>query len=424
MKFVHAADLHLDSPLRGLERYEGAPALRVRGATRRALVNLVDLCLAEQAAFLLLCGDIYDGDWRDHGTGLYFVSQMVRLRNAGIPVYVVRGNHDAASQITKLLTLPDNVHEFSTREPQTYILEQHGVALHGQGFASRAVTEDLAARYPTPLSDLLNVGLLHTAADGREGHEPYAPCNVGGLASKGYDYWALGHVHAREVLATDPWVVFPGNLQGRHARETGPKGATVVTIDAAHRHRVAGVEARALDVVRWTRCDVDAGAATSAADAVEMIRDELAAALGAAEDRLLAAPVTLRVTASVHRALLADAERWISQMRAVGLEVGGDQIWIERVRFACVASESLAFDFDEQDVASEFARSVRALQADETELPRLAAIVADLVRKLPPDLRDGADGLRFDDVATMRRLLAEAESLVLGRLQGGRGQDA
>src|SRR5688572_17676287 len=99
MKFVHAADLHIDSPLRGLERYEGAPVDVVRGATRRALENLVDLCVSEGAAFLLLAGDMFDGDWRDYGTGLYFVSQMVRLRQAQIPVYLVRGNHDAASQV-------------------------------------------------------------------------------------------------------------------------------------------------------------------------------------------------------------------------------------------------------------------------------------------------------------------------------------
>ena len=118
MKFVHAADLHIDSPLRGLERYEGAPVDLVRGATRRALENLVALCLAENAAFLLLAGDIFDGDWKDYGTGLFFVAQMARLREAGSPVYLVRGNHDAASQVTRYLVYPDNVHELSAPPPR------------------------------------------------------------------------------------------------------------------------------------------------------------------------------------------------------------------------------------------------------------------------------------------------------------------
>src|SRR5690242_9452537 len=95
MKFVHAADLHLDSPLRGLSRYEGAPVEAVRGATRRAFQNLIDLCLEEGAAFLLLAGDIYDGDWKDYGTGLFFLHQLARLRAADVEVVLIRGNHDA-----------------------------------------------------------------------------------------------------------------------------------------------------------------------------------------------------------------------------------------------------------------------------------------------------------------------------------------
>ncbi len=121
MKFIHAADVHLDSPLHGLERYEGAPVAEMRGATRRALENLVDLCRDERADFLLLAGDLYDGDWRDFGTGLFFAAQMVRLREAGVRVFVVRGNHDAASRITRSLRLPDNVHVFASRRPETVV---------------------------------------------------------------------------------------------------------------------------------------------------------------------------------------------------------------------------------------------------------------------------------------------------------------
>src|SRR5689334_9322509 len=108
MKFIHAADIHLDSPLRGLEQYEGAPVTQLRGATRRALENLTRLCLEEQVDFLLIAGDVYDGDWPDYSTGLFFAGQMSLLREAGIRVFLVRGNHDAASQITSQLKLPDN----------------------------------------------------------------------------------------------------------------------------------------------------------------------------------------------------------------------------------------------------------------------------------------------------------------------------
>ena len=123
MKLVHAADIHLDSPLRGLERYEGAPVDEIRGATRRAVANLVDLCLVEAASLLLIAGDLYDGYWRDYNTGLFFAKQMARLTREGVGVVWIRGNHDAASEITKSLRLPEGVIELGASRPETRVFE-------------------------------------------------------------------------------------------------------------------------------------------------------------------------------------------------------------------------------------------------------------------------------------------------------------
>ena len=306
MKLVHAADLHIDSPLTGLDRYEGAPVARIRGATRRALENLVALCLEEEAALLLVAGDVYDGDWRDYGTGLFFAAQMSRLREASVRVALVLGNHDAQSQITRALRLPDNVFTFDAAAPSTRVLDDLGIAVHGQSFATRAVTADLAAAYPDPVRGALNLGLLHTAADGRPGHETYAPTTPTILARKGYDYWALGHVHAREVLRADPWIVFPGNLQGRHVRETGSKGATVIEIAG---HHIARVEHRALDVVRWCDVRADLSDASGPHDAVDLARHELGRALAAAEGRPVCARVTLTGATRAHTALHQHPDR-------------------------------------------------------------------------------------------------------------------
>ena len=140
MRILHAADLHIDSPLRGLERYEGAPVEAMREATRKALSNLVDYCLDESVALLLLAGDLFDGDWRDYTTGLFFAREMSRLREGEVKVVFTRGNHDAKSEISKHLRLPENVYELSTEAPQTIRFEDLGVAVHGQSFARKALT--------------------------------------------------------------------------------------------------------------------------------------------------------------------------------------------------------------------------------------------------------------------------------------------
>ena len=249
---VHAGDVHLDSPLRGLERLgDRALAKRLRLATRVALANLVEKTIETDAAALVLAGDIYDGDWRDYATGRYFVEQMALLREAGIPVFLAAGNHDAESVITKSLTLPDNVHVMSTQSPETVLREDLGVAFHGQGFAERAVMKNLALRYPEPVPHMINVGILHTSVAGYADHDPYAPCSVDDLRSKGYEYFALGHIHKREVLFEGKTTAaFSGNLQGRHVKETGPKGAYWVTLEQGKR---AGLEFVALDEARCQR---------------------------------------------------------------------------------------------------------------------------------------------------------------------------
>ena len=413
MKFLHAADLHLDSPLRGLSRYEGAPVEAIRGATRRALDNLVNLCIDEAVDFLLIAGDLYDGDWRDYSTGLFFTSRMAQLQEAGVPVYLIRGNHDAASRITKSLSLPDNVTELATRRPQTVRDESLGIAVHGQGFASRAVTVDLAADYPDAVSDLFNIGLLHTCLDGRAGHDPYAPTSVEVLAGKGYDYWALGHVHAREVISSDPWIVFPGNLQGRHARETGAKGATLVTVDG---QRVTGAVHCALDVVRWCVVDVDAASCRDGDEVVEAAASALAACVDAEPDRLIAARVRIVGESAAHRELWADVERFESEIRAAAFALGAEAAWVEKVALETRAPIDLAALRQRDDPVGRLARALAELRDDDRALLGLGEQLTELGNKLPREAREGFDGVRLDDCELLRRAVAEVEQMLLPRL--------
>ena len=329
MKLVHAADIHLDSPMHGLTAYDTAPVAELRLATRNAFRGLVDLCLDEAVDALLIGGDLYDGDWHDYATGAFFVREMVRLREAGIPVVVVTGNHDAASRITKALRVPDNVRLLSVETPETVVFDELGLAVHGQGYATAAVLEDLSAAYPAPRSGLVNVGLLHTSADGRFDHAPYAPCRVERLAAHGYDFWGLGHVHERMLLHADPPVLFPGCLQGRSVRETGPKGATVVTFGADH---VPSLDARTLDVVRWSVVDVDASTLTDTDEILTAVSESLATEIAAADGRLLAARIRVVGESPAHSTLLRSARRFEWDVRGAAAEVAGDEAWIEKVQ--------------------------------------------------------------------------------------------
>jgi len=420
-RFLHAADIHLDSPLRGLERYSGAPVDEIRGATRRAFENLVALAIEEEVAFVLLAGDLYDGDWKDYNTGLFFSAQMARLGEAGIRAFLVAGNHDAASQITKVLRPPANVKVFATKRPETEVLADLGVAIHGQGFAHAVVSDDLAAGFPPPLPHLFNLGLLHTSLDGRPGHERYAPCTVDGLRSRGYQYWALGHVHEREVVAEDPWIVFPGNLQGRHARETGAKGATLVTVDDPGRQGGVTLEHRDLDVFRWAVSAVDLAAAGTASEALERVRGTLERELAGADGRPLAVRLRLRGACPVHADLVGAADRWREELRSLANGFGAGALWIEKVLFetrpATDAADAAA-SLDREDALGGLLRTVRDLEAGDEELAALAAGFAELKAKLPAELFADPDPETLDPTRPerLRGLLAEVKDLLLARL--------
>ena len=413
MKFVHAADIHLDSPLHGLERYEGAPVEELRGATRRAFDNLVELAIGEGVSFVLLAGDLYDGDWKDYNTGLYFIQRMERLREAGIRVFIVAGNHDAASQITRQLRLPDNVTLFSTSKPETIVLDELGLAVHGQGFARREVTEDLSSAYPQANPNLFNIGLLHTCLDGKPGHAPYAPCTVDGLRTKGYDYWALGHVHSREVVSQDPWVVFPGNIQGRHVRETGPKGCTLVTVTDGE---VSAVEHHDLDVLRWTRCTVDVTNSASLDDIRDQVRDALQQALDDAGERPVAARLVLQGISPVHTTLHSDSVHWVQEYRALASGLGGAGLWLEKV--AIETRQAVALDelLERDDALGGLLRAIDELEMDASGVEELAAEVADLRQKLPPELLGGEDRYDPTDPRYLAGLLEDIKELLVHRL--------
>ncbi len=405
-KFLHAADLHLDSPLRGLSRRLDAAGAFV-GASRRAFENLVEAAIREKVAFLVIAGDVYDGDWRDYATGHFFVRQMGRLAAAQIRVFMLRGNHDAESVITRKLPAPENVHDFSTRAAETVTLGDLSVALHGRGFANRHVGENVALAYPQAARGHFNIGVLHTSLTGREGHDVYAPCTVEDLQRAGYDYWALGHVHRREVVSQQPFIVFPGNLQGRHARETGPKGATLVHVAEG---RVVRLEALALDAARFEHVEVDLSGAATRAEFHERARRAIAAAHAAAEGRPLALRVTLVGETPLSDYLLAQAEQVREDLQALASGEGAHAL-LEKLRNETRARGARA-------ILAGFEEILAEASADPAFREEVARTLEELRSKAPHEAQRLLRVANVDPKALADAAIAAARVRVVAALNG------
>jgi len=418
MKFIHTADIHLDSPLRGLASYPDAPVDRLRTATRDAFTNLVNLAIDEAVDFMVIAGDVYDGDWKDFNTGLYFIKEMGRLRRAHIPVYLLYGNHDADSEMTKGLELPDNVHVFSSRKGETFHIEALKVALHGRSFKQAATTESLLPSYPTPVPGWLNIGVLHTALEGNHAHARYAPCTVAELQAKGYQYWALGHVHEHWMLRGDTTIAYPGNLQGRHIRETGPRGALLIEADGAD---ITSIDRIELDVLRWHVLEVAIDAAQSSRDALSLARQGMTELL---ESVPSAIPLAIRVVftgcSPAHTQLVRDDAQLRQELIGQALTLDAERIWIEKVRLQSTAP---AADFLSPQAGGELLADLstmaQAAQEDPDFLASLQAEWRTLLEKMPHEVllqSEEMAALRQDPTAQLTPRIEQATALLVSRM--------
>lgn len=384
IRFIHAADIHLDSPLTGLAAYEGAPVELLRTATRAAFVNLVDSAIEQRVDFVVIAGDVYDGNWRDFNTGLFFVQQTARLANAGIRTVLLHGNHDAESELTKKLRLPDGVSTFGARRPETIRFDDLRIAFHGQSFATRDTKENLVRDYPEPLDGWFNIGVLHTALEGDSEHASYAPCGVAELRAKGYQYWALGHVHRHSVLSEDPFIVFPGNLQGRHVRETGKKGAVLVTVED---QAVSSIERVFVDVLRWEHLRIETTGCRSIDGVVSQVHAALDTALERAEKRPLAARISLTGRTPLHGEMFGDEASLRAEIQAAANGFGDGRVWIEKLRLETQPAFDEASLAARKDAVAELAGMLAEAASDPELISDLKRELEDVLAKLPAELR-------------------------------------
>ena len=402
MKFIHTADIHLDSPLCGLASYQNAPVDALRTATRDAFSNLINEAIDEQVDFIVIAGDLYDGTWKDYNTGHFFVREMGRLNKADIPVYLLYGNHDAENEMTRRLLFPPNVHVFDARKPVTHRLEALRVALHGRSFKNAATFENLAVDYPDPIAGWLNIGVLHTALEGSAAHARYAPCSLSELTAKGYDYWALGHVHEHAVLQQNPWVVFPGNLQGRHIREPGPRGAVLVT---ANETGIVSVDRLIVDVMRWEHVEVDASPADDLVAVVGLTGRALESLLaGAADTKPMSVRVTVVGRTPAHGELFGMDAQLREEILAQAAALGGERLWIEKVKVATTPATDASQITARGDAIADLQALLAQVPADETFMLSLAEALQQLTGRAPLALTDAVidfKAIRAGDVSAI-----------------------
>ena len=418
MRFVHAADLHLDSPLLALSRQEPRQVERMRRATREAFTRLIDLCIERDAAFLVLAGDLYDHDCPNMQIAVFLRKELRRLEEKGIRCVIIKGNHDAANRITSALALPANTRVLGESKPETVTFDDLPVrvAVHGQSFKPGPVPENLAASYPAPLRGCYNIGLLHTSLAGTSDHDVYAPCTLEELTSRGYDYWALGHIHRRTVLSRDPFVVFPGNLQGRHARESGPKGCYVVDVDDAG--RTASAAFVALDVVRWLRAEVDLKGRSSEAELVEGLRAAFQLAYQECDGRAAAVRVALTGRTSLCPAIERRPHRLRQTTLELADEIAGDDMWIEKIVNNTTAPRDRS-DAGLSDETYDLISIMQEIAGNAEQIGPLLAKEFDPLRtRLPGDLKDLPSLRLIETPALCRQMLDRLQPRLAARLAG------
>lgn len=276
--FVHAADLHLDSPFKGISEVNEEIGSELAEATFRAFNRLIDLCIEKRVDFLLIAGDVYDGADRSLRAQLRFLDDLERLSKAGIGAYIVHGNHDPLDGWSANLNWPPKVHIFHGKSVQEVLVERDGEAIAricGISFHTRKITTNLARKFskvPTSKEDPFTIGLLHCNVGTETGHEPYAPCTLKDLTNLDFDYWALGHIHKRSVLNDSPPVIYPGSPQGLNPKEDGERGCYFVEVDGKGRPTPQFIE---VDSMRWFVEELPIDAMDTEQDLVSKISDLL-----------------------------------------------------------------------------------------------------------------------------------------------------
>jgi exonuclease SbcD len=409
--FIHAADLHLDSPFVGLgnlpeSNEEIVNALRK--ATFKAFDNLIILCIQKEVDFLLIAGDIYDGADRSLQAQLRFRDGLVKLDKEGIATYIVHGNHDPLDGWSHSLTFPQSIHIFGAEE-ESVVFQKDGVSVarvHGISYPTCRINEDFGKKLGRLGNEKFQIGLLHCNVGGNTNHGAYAPRSIGELESVKLDYWALGHVHETAVLrSSNPFIGYPGNSQGRNIREQGKRGCFYASVDGQGQMH-SEPEFLETDAIRWMASDVDINGLSNMDELLAKLEEQLDVFTQEADGRPVVARFTLEGRGEIHHSLVrANAGSDLLEMLQ---EMGAQRtpfIWIEKIKLQTRSVIDVEARRDAQDFVGELLTMINDLRGSPQLRDEMSCALSELYEH-----RKAAKLVKLPDRDGLLALLNEVEN--------------
>ncbi len=409
LRFVHAADLHLDSPFRGLSSLSPDMAGLLRDALFQAFDSLIDLCLDSRASFLLLAGDVFDWETPSLKAQLAFRDGLARLGEAGVKTFLVCGNHDPFLRMRFPFKWPQGVHMFGPDKVETVWLEgAHGqpVAISGISHGRPKERRNLVSLFPRLEEDCFHIGLVHANLGSDTGHEPYAPCTMEDLRSRGVDYWALGHVHTKRIHSEGPWVVYPGNIQGLSIREPGPRGCYLVRVDTT-----GGLEMefRALDMVRWGQGEVEISEMLDIDALEEAVSEEMERLSDEEGSQALICRIRLTGHGDLYSALKEPgAVQALLERQRENFSSNTPLIWLQDIVLDCLPGIDLELRRQTQDLLGQVLRIAHEYDISEK------ALMDEFAPVLSPLFANQRAKLALEDLGKedLREMLTQAQGIL------------
>ncbi len=413
-RFIHAADLHIGTPFRGLARLNEEAAAILRESTYRAFDAMVEYAVNKDVDFLLLCGDLVDIEDRNLRPFLHMERGFRRLREHDIGVFIVHGNHDPAEGVSGTFRFPENVVAFPTEASQWRRFNTRSggiaVAIWGMSFGQRAEYRNLSRLVPPGPDDAFRIVLLHCTVGQQGDHEPYAPCVMSDLKERSVDYWALGHVHKKAQLSEDPVVIYPGNIQGRSFKELGERGCYLVEVNEDHKVKLTFLET---GMAVWEEATVDVTGIPDVSELQDRLYQVAKRLIDRAHPRGLICRFRLEGVCAFFEDISTDEtlEEMVDELNAEFYDAG-QLILVEGIRNCSYPAMDMEKRQEAGDLAAYVLSEAENLQSDFVSLSGEGGALSQLFR----DRRIRKLGLKFSQ-GEIRQLIRSAKHLLIHFLE-------